>query len=171
MVQISILKLSEVQEESRIDAEYFQKRILKIISKLKCLKNNNVEELCLVKSGKTPQYSKEGTIKVIRSGDLNKDLFIDNDELLKTDEKRLFFVENNDVLISSIGRGSIGKINIYNEKEKVATVSEVNVLRKLKINPYYFLIFLRTSFGQEQINREITGATGQQHLLKSNVKK
>src|SRR3989344_4601411 len=171
MAQTNILKLSEVRNQERMDSEYFQKIILKLVSKIEKLPNQRLGDLCLVKSGRTPKYSEEGKVKVIRSGDLNRDLFVDRDELLKTNEQKLFFVNNNDIFISSIGRGSIGKINIYDEKEKLATVSEVNVLRNPKINPYYLFIFLRTIFGQEQINREITGATGQLHLLKSNTKK
>ncbi len=171
MAEINILKLSKVKEEERIDSEYFQKNILKLISKIENLERDKLVNLCSVKSGRTPQYNEEGKTKVIRSGDLNRNLFIDGDGLLKTSEDKLFFVHNKDILISAIGRGSIGKINIYDEREKSATVSEVNILRDSKINPYYLFVFLRTTFGQEQINREITGATGQQHLLKSNVKK
>lgn len=144
--QINILKLSEVKNEDRLDSEYFQKSILKLVSKIEKLDNKELVDLCLIKSGRTPKYNEDGKTKVIRSGDLNKDLFIDNDELLKTNESELFFVNNNDVLISSIGRGSIGKINIYDEKEKIVTVSEVNILRNPKINPYYLFIFLRTVF-------------------------
>jgi len=169
--KINILKLSEVKNEDRLDSEYFQKSILKLVSKIEKLDNKKLVDLCSIKSGRTPSYFDNGKIKVVRSGDLNKDLFIDQEKLLKTNEDRLLFIENKDILISSIGRGSIGKINIYDSKEKLATVSEVNILRGSKINPYYLLMFLRTFFGQEQINREITGATGQQHLLKSNVKK
>lgn len=171
MAQISILKLSEIQTKERMDSEYFSKDILKIISKIRKLENGELDELCLIKSGITPQYSNSGNIKVIRSGDLNRNLFIDEENLLQTNEEKLFFINDKDVLISSIGRGSIGKINIYDDKERLAIVSEINILRNFKINPYYLFVFLRTIFGQEQINREITGATGQLHLLKSNVKK
>ena len=173
MAQANIISLNESKSESRLDSEYFQKEILSTISKIRGIQHKKLAELCIVKSGKTPQYYiKNGKTKIIRSGDLNKDLFIDEEELLKTNENKLFFVQDNDVLISSIGRGSIGKINIYyNDKPKLATVSEVNILRNSKINPHYLFIFLRTKFGQKQIDREITGATGQQHLLKSNVRK
>jgi restriction endonuclease S subunit len=175
MAQTNIISLNESKRESRLDSEYFQKEILSTISKMRKIQHKKLAELCLVKSGKTPQYYiKNGKTKIIRSGDLNKNLFIDEEELLKTNENKLFFVQDNDVLISSIGRGSIGKINIYsnyNDKAKLATVSEVNILRNSKINPHYLFIFLRTKFGQKQIDREITGATGQQHLLKSNVRK
>ena len=143
----------------------------KIISKLNKIENDCVENLCLITSGKTPSYSDDGKVKVVRSGDLNRDLFIEEDNLLKTNEKEIRFLKDEDILISSIGRGSIGKVNIYDSKEKYAFVSEINVLRKPKINPHYLFIFLRTLYGQEQINREVTGATGQLHLLKSNVKK
>ena len=43
-------------------------------------------------------------------------------------------------------------------------MSEVTVIRQSQINSYYLAAFLRSKLGQMQIERFITGATGQLHL-------
>jgi hypothetical protein len=74
-----------------------------------------------------------------------------------------------DVLISSIGMGSIGKVSLVMDAKDLITVSEVTILRDPSIAPEFLFAYLRSETGQRQINREITGATGQQHLLKNKV--
>jgi hypothetical protein len=44
-------------------------------------------------------------------------------------------------------------------------------VRQLKINPHYLAAFLRSNAGQLQIDRFITGATGQLHLYPRDVAK
>lgn len=170
MALISVLGKKSLSENLRLDAEYYSKPLLSLLSSIERFQVKTVEELCSVESGVTPKYSNEGT-EVIRSGDLSYDEFVNLDGLLRTKETQTFKVQQKDVLISSIGLGSIGKVCVYDEETERATVSEVLVLRKCKVNPFYLCAFLRGKFGQYQINREITGATGQLHLLKSNVKK
>jgi type I restriction enzyme, S subunit len=78
-------------------------------------------------------------------------------------------LEPGDVLISSIGFGSIGKVQVFDKVGTYGTASEVSVVRQRQMNPYYLAAFLRSRFGQLQINRCITGATGQLHLYKRDV--
>lgn len=73
------------------------------------------------------------------------------------------------MLISSIGFGSIGKVQVFDKEGRFGAVSEVTVVRQNRINPYYLAAFLRSPVGQMQIERYITGATGQQHLYAKSV--
>jgi hypothetical protein len=52
---------------------------------------------------------------------------------------------------------------------ELCTVSEVTILRESVFQPAYLWAYLSSKDGQSQIEREVTGATGQQHLLKSKV--
>jgi hypothetical protein len=79
------------------------------------------------------------------------------------------YLKAGDVLISSIGMGSIGKISLVIDPTGFCTVSEVTILRDSTVPPEYLWAYLSTKEGQSQIEREVTGATGQQHLLKSKV--
>jgi type I restriction enzyme, S subunit len=80
-------------------------------------------------------------------------------------------LKRGDVLISSIGFGSIGKIQVFDKEGMFGTVSEVTVVRQNEFNPYYLAAFLPSQFGQMQIERYITGATGQLHLKPTDVER
>ena len=54
---------------------------------------------------------------------------------------------------------------------RYGTVSEVTVVRQKRFNPHYITAFLRSVAGQMQIERFITGATGQLHLYGRDVSK
>ncbi len=60
-------------------------------------------------------------------------------------------------------------ISLVVKASSLVTVSEVTILRNCEHAPEYLFAYLSSSTGQAQIEREITGATGQQHLLKSKV--
>jgi len=169
-IEYSIVNVSELEGELRIDAEYYEPFYLRneeiIKRKMWDVLGSIFKKIC---SGKTPtSYNENGKNLVVRSGDLTGNI-INKGSLLKTDEEKLFWLEEKDILISSIGKGSIGKVAINLEKERLATVSEVTVLRDCKYNPFFIAIYLQSKFGQTEINRQITGATGQLHLLPSNI--
>lgn len=54
---------------------------------------------------------------------------------------------------------------------RYGTVSEVTVVRQKRFNPHYITAFVRSVAGQMQIERFITGATGQLHLYGRDVSK
>jgi len=74
-----------------------------------------------------------------------------------------------DILISSIGWGSIGKVATFTHSEQMVTVSEVSVIRQTEIEPLALQIFLQSPLGQLQLERKITGSTGQLHLYPRDI--
>ncbi len=165
-----VSNFSETVEGDRIDSEYFQPKYKNIVHHLS---NNYVtktlSELGQVTKGRSTEYSDIG-VPVIRSGDLTD---LDNlGELKYADSGQvLFYLEKGDICISSIGFGSIGKVQIFDKDGMFATVSEVTVVRQNQVNPYYLQIFLKSLAGQLQIEKYITGATGQLHLYPRDVSK
>lgn len=87
---------------------------------------------------------------------------------------RRFFDENpqshlrpNDVLTNSTGRGSIGRVTIMNNNVECMTdghVTTIRILDTTKILPDYLAHYLRSTFGQMQIERYTVGCTGQTEL-------
>ena len=70
----------------------------------------------------------------------------DDERFLKTHPtEALFLLEKGDVLISSIGFGSIGKVQVFDKPGTYGTVSEVTVVRQSKLNPHYLAFFLRSA--------------------------
>jgi len=155
--------------DGRLDAEFFKPRYSALQQKLsQDFDLKTLGELGQVLKGVTASYYDNGTVPIIRSGDLTD--ISDDERFLRTHPTEAVFpLEWGDVLISSIGFGSIGKVQVFDKDGTYGTVSEVTVVRQNKINPYYLAFFLRSAFGQMQIEHYITGATGQLHLYPKDV--
>jgi restriction endonuclease S subunit len=170
----SEVTVANVLQADRLDADYFQPSDLKAISTFRRQGAAILATVCTaILNGKTPNdYDDNGNLTVVRSGDLIAPLIYPTCErpfLRAAPAKDHVQLEKGDVLISSIGMGSIGKISLVVDQTNLITVSEVTVLRGSKYVPEYLFAYLSGPTGQAQIEREVTGATGQQHLLKSKV--
>lgn len=160
-------------QADRFDGDYFRPDDLEVIARMRQQGTTELASLCTVLNGKTPDdYDEGGNLAVVRSGDLIAPLIYPEcgQPFLKVFPRsdRVHLAQG-DVLISSIGMGSIGKISLVVKAGNLITVSEVTILRNCEHAPEYLFSYLSSSTGQAQIEREITGATGQQHLLKSKV--
>lgn len=167
--------LSYALQADRFDGDYFRPDDLEAIAQMRQQGATELASLCTVLNGKTPDdYDEGGNLSVVRSGDLTTPLIYPECEqpfLRAFSRPGRVRLAQGDVLISSIGMGSIGKISLVVDASSLVTVSEVTILRDCKHAPEYLFAYLSSSTGQAQIEREITGATGQQHLLKSKVGK
>ena len=162
---------ADVFNNERLDAEYFQPQYSALRQELRTrFATKALGDLGQVLKGSPVPYYEDGTVSIIRSGDLTD---ISNDEgYLKTSPTEpIFALSPGDVLISSIGFGSIGKVQVFDKPGRYGTVSEVTVVRQTEVNSYFLTIFLRSPLGQMQIAQYITGATGQLHLYPRDVKK
>jgi type I restriction enzyme M protein len=161
-------RASEVFAVGRLDAQFFAPRYAALRKFLEGrFEIRELGERNVLK-GVTVRYYDDGTIPIIRSGDLTD--ISDSGRFLRTrPSERVFYLERGDVLISSIGFGSIGKVQVFDRAGLFGTVSEVSVLRQNELNPHYLAIFLKSFAGQMQLDRFITGATGQLHLYPRDV--
>ncbi len=92
---------------------------------------------------------------------------------------RTFFESNkdkrllpNDILLNSTGVGSIGNVDLFDKDFGCMTDGHVSVLRIKDFNeilPKYLLYYLRSIFGQMQIERFTVGYTGQVELNRSDL--
>ena len=162
--------LTDIMGVKRLDAQFHRPKF----KELQAVHENRFELQYLhdvVLKGRTVPYSETGTVPIIRSGDLT-DIDIDDAAMLHADASEpIFLLKKGDVLISSIGFGSIGKVQVFDKEGRYSTVSEVTVVRQGKLNPFYIMAYLRSEAGQLQIDRYITGATGQLHLYPRDVEK
>ena len=165
------LRKTEAFAEGRLDAEYHRPKVDALRAVLaKRFELKQLSELGDVENGQTVPYDVTGEIPIIRSGDLS-DIEDDTHFLRARGTTPIYQLEIGDVLISSIGFGSIGKVQVFDKSGTYGTVSEITVVRQHTLNPYFVTSFLRSKFGQMQIDRFITGATGQLHLYKRDVRK
>lgn len=162
-------RLSEYGLEQRLDAQFFQPKYQMAKEALERHFDLTYLEGKVLK-GRTVPYFEDGTVPIIRSGDLSD--IDDETRLLKSKpDQPIFYLKRGDVLISSIGFGSIGKVQVFDKVGAYGTVSEVTVIRQSQFNPYFLTAFFRSQLGQMQIERYITGATGQLHLKPSDVER
>lgn len=162
-------KFSDYAVEGRLDAQFHRPKFTDLF-RLHAKRFELFRLEGVVLKGRTVSYTDGGEIPIIRSGDLSD---IDDDArfLRAASSEPVFYLDRGDVLISSIGFGSIGKVQVFDKPGKFGTVSEVTVARQSTLNPYYLATYLRSMFGQMQIDRYITGATGQLHLNPKDVEK
>lgn len=71
-------------------------------------------------------------------------------------------VKKNDILVSSTGYVSLGKVAVHDREEIVVVDWHVSVLRlKAGYDPYFVTYFLRSHLGQIQFEKWFSGASGQ----------
>jgi type I restriction-modification system DNA methylase subunit len=80
-------------------------------------------------------------------------------------------VLNNDLLITSTGEGTIGKVDVWPYGDEGVADSHISICRlKPEVNLRYVLEFLRSEYGQIQMLRFVSGSTGQTELLIEHVR-
>ncbi len=163
-----------LHEFARLDPQYFDPTNLEAVAELEVLGAAPLLDSCDVLSGGSPSggYTEDGDWLVVRAGDLVAPLIYDDcrQAFLRCDDSTgMLTLEAGDVLISSIGLGSIGKVSLVMEARRLVTVPEVTVVRAPDERGPALFAYLRTPVGQQLLLREVTGATGQQHLLKTKV--
>lgn len=127
------------------------------------------------KRGKSPKvYVTEGfpIIKVINITGHGLDWNTDFVSSIFFNENKEYHLKKYDVLVCCTGVGSLGKVDILENETCCITVPENAFLRvEDPLLAYYILYFLRSRFGQTQIERLASGGTGQTHLYPEDLKR
>lgn len=167
----NVVSLSEVKKANRADAEYFQPKYQKIIERVKSKEFSTLNDLSVFigHATQTP-YDEHGSIAVLAQKHMEKNLQIDfdrfdnftSDNLIKKNDKK-YILKKGDILISSAGEPGLASVWIddYGTK-KVIPGSFVTIARlKDSIEPLYLGVFLNTSAGKLQFERNYSGSVQQ----------
>lgn len=80
-------------------------------------------------------------------------------------------IQKGDVLITSTGEGTIGRVDVYQYDGAAIADGHVAICRlKAGVNVSYVCEFLRSEFGQVQMLRHVSGSTGQTELLIEHIR-
>ncbi len=135
-----------------------------------------------IQRGKGPIYSDNGSVQVISqkciqwSGfDISKARFVDDSSIVNYQEER--FLVNSDLLWNSTGTGTVGRINVLNEKSEYRLVadSHVTVIRPLEVNSRFLWCYLASPGIQSKITQLgksdsiVSGTTNQVELNTTSV--
>lgn len=155
------MRLSEVLAENesfRFDSEYFKKEYLNTQNILSVLNSQYLHSYYVFNGRyKQPIYDIKSDLKVLNSRYL-KDDYLDY-ENAKTGYGKL--VPKNAVMINSTGIGTLGRVNINYLINDISIDNHINIIITKNINPYYLTYFLKSYYGQSQINRRYSGSSGQ----------
>jgi hypothetical protein len=138
-----------------------------------------LSDVCEVFRGKTPgkldyEFETESEYKIIKCNNMDWEGKISNFDSVKESWATAnlgLCLKKNDLLISCIGTGSIGKVVRWDRETKDIPVSEITVCRPRNEEYSDFLeIFLKSSYGLRQFLHQETGGTGQTHLYPEQIK-
>ena len=164
-LEISVVKLSELNNESRIEAEYFSKGNLKLLANLSnygCIPIFNVANSVTDGIHTSIDYDENSSINLISAGspkenvfDLSRSVFISEKAHKENPRTAL---RKNDVVISTVG--TIGNCAVVDESILPANSDRhVGIVRLNveKYSPYVLSTFLLSKYGRMQTLRESTG--------------
>lgn len=165
----------------RIDFEWLDprheemERHLEELSKRKGLKIETIGDMvsrgiCQIVKGKTAEAYVSQGIPIIKTRNVtNEGIDWDTDFVLKEfyDSNPQSHLKQEDLLITSTGVGTIGRVAILNKDIGCMTdghVTGLRILDETAIIPSFLSHYLRSIFGQIQMERYTVGSTGQTEL-------
>ncbi|WML26280.1 restriction endonuclease subunit S [Neobacillus sp. OS1-33] len=164
--------------ENRLNYLYYNPK-LSIVDKLATkYSTTTINEIISepIKRGNQPKYSDDGENKVIKTVDvidegidLEQCLSVDNEFFEDSSE---YHVRKGDILLASTGIGSMGKVALYESDTPAMCDGHVSIIRvKEDYDPSFIAHFLRSHFGQVQIEGLFTGSSGQIELQPVDIRK
>jgi len=157
---------SEVATTRRMNAEYFSPLVKKILSQSFLNNSKPISSIFQIVRGNTPkQYFENGfpviKTKNVRVPEIDRERVSD----FVQSTKDLTAIQENDLLLASMGVGSLGRMSyVFSLDEDMVVDGTIRVFRRKSSTPINYeiptLLFLSTKVGQELIYRGIVGSTG-----------
>jgi len=171
----SIIQKSQLEGALRLDAEYFQPDFLEYEKEVSKFNLNKLNAMCsIITQGPNPIFQNSGIPCVngrnVRNCrlELNNPNFISHEEFKKL---KRFRIRQGDILITLKGLGSIGKLGYVNNDTMAIFSRDIGLIRTKDINTSKFIFaFLLSKHGYSQIEKSISGGTGQLTLTTSSIK-
>lgn len=176
---ISIVEPSELAK-GRLDPTFYHPEYLAVIKRMKERSPYRIYSLadCVrekIRRGETPSEYVPSGVPVLKTSNIQADeinwaglSYVDED-FYQTHPN--CHVEKNNILITSTGVGTLGRIGIVDREIPCAADSHLSIVatKDSIVKPNYVLLFLRSIYGQIQINRSIHGYTGQIELYPEDI--
>ena len=156
--------------DNRLDFIHYSPK-LDILKKLEKPNFITLEEVATkpLARGVQPKYNNKGNGIVVKTSSL-KNIYLDCDNASKIDfdfsEDKSAILSKNDIVISSTGIKSLGKIDKFNCNVKAIADGHISIisLDESKYDIDFIVYFLRSILGQLQIEKYWSGSSGQIEL-------
>ena len=179
-VEYSVVNVSELEGALRLDAEYYDPIYLRNEEKIKLKRWTYLnDDEFFIRRGTQPLYEEEETgfyalnSVCILDGDIDfsNSKFVSKEFYMKNIDSAFEF---KDVLVNSTGVGTLGRVAIvlYKDKEGLVDnhVTRIRLNRLVSLLPEYIFSFLRSLYGQSQIERLYHGSSGQIEIYANDFK-
>lgn len=156
----------------RLDANYFAPKYDAVLSRLNATgvaKRLGAGLTKLVARGAQPTYVDDG-LPVINSKHVRANRVL-LDESNRRALPKALRIQPGDVLVNGTGIGTIGRAAPYLGKEEALPDNHVTIVRTDELDPLFLSVFLNTPLGQMQIERMISGSSGQIELYPEDIRK
>lgn len=172
-LEVSEIKLSELERTSRIDSEFYKKENLAIQFLLKNTKSLPLTEYVTVSDGNhmsiSDNFSETG-VPYYRGQDIH-DFFIENanpicipKSIFDLGTMQRSHLKKHDVLMSIVG--TIGEISIVTTDANATCSCKLAILRpKKNVSSEIIALYLQSKYGQNQIRKFIRGAVQMGFIL------
>jgi len=139
--------------------------------------NKKIKDIIIenVHRGKSPQYDENGMIPVIKTAHVtNNGINQEFTEFVseKFYDKKIDSQMNiGDILLTSTGKPSIGKIAIYDSDDKAIPDGHISIIRidQSKYSAEFLVYFIRSILGYVQLEKEFVGCTNQIELYSDSI--
>jgi len=138
-----------------------------------------IEDICgYIQRGKQPDYDDEnGRVNIVNQRCIYWDgLRLENTRKLDKEHEEKWqdyrYLQEGDILVNSTGVGTLGRVQIWDidTSEDYVVDGHVTILRvNEEVRPEYLYQFLKSPFGQGQIDEFTRGSTGQTELYKKHI--
>ncbi|MEZ9072351.1 hypothetical protein AB4086_13180 [Vibrio splendidus] len=164
--------------EDFLTAQTYRPAITEAYKKIEITEFNRLGSLTTtrIRQGKTPVFSSEGT-KCLKSSQTRSILLdeygYETVNPYIEENRGLVKLENEDLVITRQGAGTIGRISIFLSQEEYFITDSLFIVRlnKNKVDPCYVAVLFRTDIGQRLIEKGVYGSTGQLNLSSEHIKK
>jgi type I restriction enzyme S subunit len=167
-MQISKVNRSELNPESRLDAEYYRPQILEVETKIRSKPHWMSGSLFDVTSGPfgstvtTDKYDQNTDLRYIRGKDVF-DFFIDDSDPVNIqkglfDELPQFHLKPLDLLVTVVGMNFGKTALVFPENCPAIFSCKSSLIRNIKVNPFYLTTYLSSKYGYALVRRGQRGA-------------
>jgi len=166
MAQLNVVKLSTL-ENHRLDPEFYKEEYTKIYSDLSKFSTEFLGNLCFVTDGQHGYFKvdeKSEIRQIIGENILSEFNIIDKTTATRLDKSTHLknlrsSLEENDLILSTVG--TIGKVGVVLKEVLPANINQsvcrIKVEKKKIVDPIFLSIFLKSKYGQSQIEKYSTG--------------
>jgi len=159
IMQISIIKKSDIQEARRFDAEFFKPEYLNLFKNVKKFQTVSLKELATISDGDHSKFpvNQKQEVRYLQAKDIKDDVlrhdkpvYVSREYFNKQKRSHIFGLN---ILISIMG--SIGDIVLTPDNFKACLANRaICIIKDIKnVNPYYLYTYFRTDIADKNIQR------------------